>query len=173
MKIVCGNNHQNNMIYQSKHDLLVQIKIEKKKLFLFRAVGLHFMWLTWTNLENKDSLQAKRDVFLLICFGIFKEKKSIFAAFKEGQHPKIGHTFCLNSCVVCPWQWWAWLSWFGNKNIMMISDFGRVLLSVTWMNVFGCCFNPHSFILRITGRTLKIQFFMPYEYNTSISGLAV
>ena len=63
------------------------------------------MWLTWTNLKYKDICQAKEDTFFLIFVYLKKKKKSIFAAFEEGQHPKNGHTFCLDCYLAHPWQW--------------------------------------------------------------------
>ena len=49
----------------------------KTKLIRFRAVGLHLMWLTQTNLENEGSLQTKGDFFFLfVC--IFKAKEKAF-----------------------------------------------------------------------------------------------
>ena len=53
VKIFYGNSHQSYIG-------------EKTKLIHFKAVGLHLMWLTRTNLENNGSFQEKKDTFFLV-----------------------------------------------------------------------------------------------------------
>ena len=110
--------------------------MRKTKRIYFRVIGLHLKCLTRTNLESKGSFQAKEDTFFLDFWVIWKKKKIIFPTLEEKQHPKkTGRTFCLDSYLVHPWQWWVWLGWFKSKNIHN-DDIWRLLLSVTWMNVF-------------------------------------
>ena len=47
----------------------------KTKLIRFKAVGLHLMWLTQTNLENEGSLQTKGDFFFYLCVFLKQRKK--------------------------------------------------------------------------------------------------
>ena len=57
------------------------------RLINFRTVGLHLVWLTWTNIESKGEENKKNAHFKQkgTCFSwffyIFKEKTSIFANF--------------------------------------------------------------------------------------------
>ena len=69
------------------------------RLINFRTVGLHLVWLTWTNIESKGEENKKNAHFKQkgTCFSwflcIFKEKIAFLLIFKRGSVRKTDALF--------------------------------------------------------------------------------